>query len=184
MIVKKQILKKKLYHTYFGDAILGAIDGCITTFAIVAGATGAGFSNTVSIILGTANLLADGFSMAISNFHATKSQGDLTLPDETCAKSESPHPVYSGFVTFLAFIVVGFLPLLPFFFFWPPNITFISSCIVAALVFFGIGVIRGIITKQPTLWSGGTTLLTGGLAATLAYAVSAWLQSYLQLPMP
>ncbi|NIP71623.1 MAG: hypothetical protein GWO16_00680, partial [Gammaproteobacteria bacterium] len=48
------------------DAILGGIDGCVTTFAVVSGAFGAGFSATVALVLGFANLLADGFSMAIS----------------------------------------------------------------------------------------------------------------------
>jgi VIT1/CCC1 family predicted Fe2+/Mn2+ transporter len=61
-------------HGYLGDAVLGAIDGCVTTFAIVAGAVGAGFSGGVVIILGFANLIADGFSMAVSNYLGTKSE--------------------------------------------------------------------------------------------------------------
>jgi VIT1/CCC1 family predicted Fe2+/Mn2+ transporter len=48
----------------------------VTTFAVVAGAIGGGFSGLVVIILGIANLLADGFSMAIGNFQATKSARD------------------------------------------------------------------------------------------------------------
>src|SRR5688572_12202381 len=44
--------------SYLGDAVLGGIDGCVTTFAVVAGAMGAGFSAMVVIILGFANLLA------------------------------------------------------------------------------------------------------------------------------
>ncbi|AXY41003.1 VIT1/CCC1 transporter family protein [Halomonas alkalicola] len=56
------------------DAILGGIDGCVTTFAVVSGAFGAGFSATVALVLGLANLLADGFSMAISNYEAIKAQ--------------------------------------------------------------------------------------------------------------
>ena len=58
---------------YLGDAVFGAVDGCVTTFAVVAGAMGANLSNTVVIILGFANLLADGFSMAVSNYLGTKS---------------------------------------------------------------------------------------------------------------
>lgn len=61
-------------HGYLGDAVLGAIDGCVTTFAVVAGAVGAGFSANVVIILGLANLIADGFSMAVSNFLNAKSR--------------------------------------------------------------------------------------------------------------
>jgi VIT1/CCC1 family predicted Fe2+/Mn2+ transporter len=61
-------------HNYVADTMLGAVDGCVTTFAIVAGAVGAGFSAMVVIVLGFANLLADGFSMAVSNYLGTKSE--------------------------------------------------------------------------------------------------------------
>lgn len=54
--------------------MLGAIDGCVTTFAVVAGAVGGGFSGMVIIVLGFANLLADGFSMAAGNYLGVKSQ--------------------------------------------------------------------------------------------------------------
>ena len=54
--------------------MLGGIDGCVTTFAVVAGALGAGFSGLVVAILGLANLLADGLSMAVSNYLGTRSQ--------------------------------------------------------------------------------------------------------------
>jgi vacuolar iron transporter family protein len=61
-------------HGYLGDAVLGGIDGCVTTFAVVAGAVGAGFSANIVVILGFANLLADGFSMAVSNYLNAKSR--------------------------------------------------------------------------------------------------------------
>lgn len=34
-------------YCYVGDAVLGGIDGCVTTFAIVAGAVGGKFSGLV-----------------------------------------------------------------------------------------------------------------------------------------
>jgi VIT1/CCC1 family predicted Fe2+/Mn2+ transporter len=57
---------------YLPDAVYGAIDGTVTTFAVVAGAIGAGLSPRVVLILGAANLLADGFSMACGNFAGTR----------------------------------------------------------------------------------------------------------------
>ncbi|PHS18334.1 MAG: hypothetical protein COA78_02375 [Blastopirellula sp.] len=60
-------------HTFIGDFILGAVDGAITTFAIVAGVAGANYSITIAIVLGVANLLADGFSMAVSNYLKARS---------------------------------------------------------------------------------------------------------------
>ncbi len=58
------------------DFVYGGIDGAVTTFAIVAGVEGAGFSHIVIIALGIANVLADGFSMAAGNYSATKTEID------------------------------------------------------------------------------------------------------------
>jgi VIT1/CCC1 family predicted Fe2+/Mn2+ transporter len=64
-------------HSYVGDFILGAVDGAVTTFAIVAGAAGAGLSNGVVLVLGLANVLADGLSMAGGNFLRARSDQQM-----------------------------------------------------------------------------------------------------------
>jgi vacuolar iron transporter family protein len=61
---------------YIAEFVYGGIDGAITTFAVVAGATGADLQISVVIILGFANLLADGFSMSVGNFFSTKAEQD------------------------------------------------------------------------------------------------------------
>jgi len=58
------------------DGVLGAIDGTVTTFAIVAGVQGAGLAPGVIVALGLANVLADGFSMAAGNYSGTKAMLD------------------------------------------------------------------------------------------------------------
>jgi VIT1/CCC1 family predicted Fe2+/Mn2+ transporter len=63
-------------HNYLRDWIYGGIDGSVTTFAVVTGVIGARLSPAVILILGFANLLADGFSMAASNFLATRAEYD------------------------------------------------------------------------------------------------------------
>ncbi|MDQ0315964.1 VIT1/CCC1 transporter family protein [Amorphus orientalis] len=60
--------------SYLRDWIYGGIDGTVTTFAVVAGAIGADFSTRVLLVLGVANLLADGFSMAAANYSATRAE--------------------------------------------------------------------------------------------------------------
>jgi VIT1/CCC1 family predicted Fe2+/Mn2+ transporter len=54
--------------------VYGAVDGIVTTFAVVSGVAGASLSDSIVIILGLANLFADGFSMAIGNFLATRAE--------------------------------------------------------------------------------------------------------------
>ena len=61
-------------HNYLRDVIYGGVDGAVTTFAVVAGVVGAELSATVILIMGFANLAADGFSMAASNFLGTKAE--------------------------------------------------------------------------------------------------------------
>lgn len=63
-------------HSYLRDWVYGGIDGGVTTFAAVSGVVGADLSVGVILIVGAANILADGFSMAASNYLATKTDQD------------------------------------------------------------------------------------------------------------
>ncbi|MGI9483231.1 MAG: VIT1/CCC1 transporter family protein [Hyphomicrobiales bacterium] len=72
----RERLAKGATPNYLRDWIYGGIDGAVTTFAIVAGVIGAQLSSAIIIILGLANLLADGFSMAASNYSGTKTELD------------------------------------------------------------------------------------------------------------
>jgi len=62
---------------HFDDFIYGSIDGAVTTFAIVAGVIGADLSPIIILILGFANLFADGFAMAAANFQASKARNEF-----------------------------------------------------------------------------------------------------------
>ncbi len=87
-----QMIKKRLRlapkSEYISDAVLGGIDGCVTTFAVVSGAFGAGFPSSVAVVLGFANLIADGFSMAISNYESNTAKLEF---NESVRKSEEKH---------------------------------------------------------------------------------------------
>lgn len=64
----------KSFEGYLGEFVYGGIDGCVTTFAVVAGAVGASLESSVIIILGFANLLADGFAMSVGAYLSSKSE--------------------------------------------------------------------------------------------------------------
>ena len=64
-------------QVYLRDFVYGAIDGAVTTFAIVSGVAGAGLSSGVLLVLGLANLVADGFSMAVSAFQGIRTDEEL-----------------------------------------------------------------------------------------------------------
>ena len=72
--------KRSLYQrfeAYLGEFVYGGIDGCVTTFAVVAGAVGAGLGSDVILILGFANLLADGFAMSVGAYLSARSEKDV-----------------------------------------------------------------------------------------------------------
>lgn len=87
----RQRFRYGLKHSYLKDFVYGAVDGTVTTFAVVSSVAGTGLSSGIVIILGVANLLGDGFSMAVSNFLATRSEEQLR---EKARKMEEKHIAY------------------------------------------------------------------------------------------
>ncbi len=81
-------LERGARHSYLRDFIFGAVDGAVTTFAVVSGVAGANLSAGIVVILGIANLVGDGFSMAVSNFLATRADQELR---EMARKMEEAH---------------------------------------------------------------------------------------------
>lgn len=73
---------KKLFfdrtYVWLSDFVYGGIDGAVTTFAVVAGVHGADLSAVIIIILGLANLIADGFSMAVGKYSSDKAELERT----------------------------------------------------------------------------------------------------------
>ena len=66
----------KKFQEYLAEFVYGGIDGSVTTFAVVAGSVGAGLDSSVIIILGFANLFADGFAMSIGAYLSSKTEVD------------------------------------------------------------------------------------------------------------
>lgn len=77
--------------TYVGDWVLGANDGIITTFAVVAGAQGGALGVIAVLVLGFANLLADGFSMGASNYLGRRSTAEYVQTEEEALQWEIEH---------------------------------------------------------------------------------------------
>ena len=74
--VKLHHSEKIKYGAYIKSIVYGGLDGIITTFAIVAGVTGASLSYNIILILGFANLIADGISMAAADYLSTKAKAE------------------------------------------------------------------------------------------------------------
>ncbi len=215
--------------SYLRDWIYGGIDGAVTTFAIVAGVVGANLSSGVVLVLGLANLLADGFSMAASNYSGTKAEMDdyqrirrieekhidnnpagereeirqiyaakglggdeleglvhaitserslwidTMLTEEYGLSLAQRSPVKAALVTFAAFIVCGFVPLLPFVLGMSASAGL--ATIMTGCVFFLIGAVKSRWSTQHWIIGGVETATIGLTAAAVAYLVGYGLQS-------
>lgn len=226
-------------HFYLRDLIYGAIDGAITTFAVVAGVAGAGLPSGVVIILGLANLIADGFSMAVSNFLGTRAENQLldriravereeirrwpqgemeevrqiysrkgfdgelleqvvevitddterwvdTMVQEEHGMKTYAHDAFrAGLATFVAFNVVGAIPLMAYLANWfrPDTIAdpFLFSAVLTGAAFFVVGAMKSRLVNQSWHGAGAETIAVGGIAAALAYGVGVLLGGLVDL---
>lgn len=162
---------------YIGDLVLGANDGIITSFAVISGAAGAGLPAFVVIVLGLANLVADGISMGLSNYLSLRSAKDA---EKKVGINESrlDHPSRHGLATGLAFASAGALPLAPYFFGIPQNAQFPVAIVATAFSLFAVGALRTLVTGRHWLRSGMEMLLVGGAAAIAAYGVGAAVKAF------
>ncbi|HSH75325.1 MAG TPA: VIT1/CCC1 transporter family protein, partial [Longimicrobiales bacterium] len=145
-----------LAQHYLKDLVYGANDGIITTFAVVAGVAGAQLEARIVLILGFANLLADGFSMGASNF--------LSIRSDEAARSASgraalePFPTRHSLVTFAAFVIAGIVPLLSY------VVTidgqrFLMAVVLTLSTLFAVGAARSLVTDV-RWWRGGLEMLS------------------------
>ncbi len=211
---------------YLRDAVYAANDGAITTFAVVAGVAGASLEPLVILILGFANLFADGISMASGNYLGTKSEKDLYskersrnqrlleedkeaykkrvakfLSDKGYGEQDvgglaelithnkkfaldfimheemglveqgSARPIKGAFVTLVAFMIAGLVPLVPYIFFAGAGNTFLYASIFTGIALFSVGAARSIYMESSWFKAGFEMLFVGGIAAIVAYGI-------------
>ena len=220
--------------SYLRDWVYGGIDGTVTTFAVVAGVVGAELSTNALLILGAANLFADGFSMAAGNYSGTKAEIeeyeqvrrmeerhvelapegereeirqifeakgfsgealdsavdvitatrdrwiDTMMTEEHGLPPISRSPARAALTTFLAFLLCGSIPLLPFVLGAPASIW--ASTVMTGITFFSIGSLRSRWSPAPWWRTGMETFLIGITAASVAYLVGVILAGFLQTP--
>ena len=221
------------FSDYLGEFVYGAIDGSVTTFAVVAGAAGANLESSIVIILGFANLIADGFSMSVGSYLSSKSEiqnyekhkqieywevdhlpekereeireiyeakgfkgelleqvvdtitadkdrwVDVMMKEELEMAEQTKSPLAMGSVTFISFLLLGFVPLIiyvmDYFMVINQNLFFVSS-VLTGICFIGIGYLKSLVTHTAKFRSIIETLILGGAAAILSYFVGGFIE--------
>jgi len=217
---------------YVKSLVFGGLDGIITTFAVVAASKGGSLSTEIVLLMGFANLFADGLSMGFGDFLSSKAEHeyattekkrekwefdnfpegekremveiymqrgmkeeDATIIIETMSKyedifvdvmmveelglmpPEEESSFMNGLVTFVAFSLFGFVPLMPYLIgrlakSGSEDALFVSACALTAFTLFSLGAAKAKFTNQAQVKSGFFMLMNGGLAAICAYLVS------------
>jgi len=222
-------LRKGTKITYLQEWVYGGIDGVITTFAIVAGVIGANLSPVIILILGIANLVGDGFSMAAGSYSSTKTEIDnynrlrkfeskqiklcpegekeeirqiykakgfssdelerivetitsndqlwidTMMYEEYGLSSNQRIPIRSALNTFIAFLICGIMPLMPFLFFMTDPFYFALG--FSAITFFAIGSFKSIWSLSKWWEQGINTMFIGLSAAGIAFTIGYWLRN-------
>jgi vacuolar iron transporter family protein len=163
---------------YVRELIYGANDGIITTFAVVAGVSGGGLSLRVVLIIGAANLFADGLSMAAGNYLSIKSHESVLeaqdLPEEEAS------PVRHSLATFLAFVLAGAVPLLPYMIPVLRIDRFTLSIAFTLLALFAVGASRALVANVRWWRAGLEMLVLGAGVAGVAYGSGAMVSAMLR----
>lgn len=164
---------------YLAEVIYGANDGIVTTFAVVSGVAGAALNPSIVLILGAANLFADGFSMGMSNYLSRRSELDYehAVRNGMRARLSPPPdgktPRRTALVTFVAFVIAGWAPLVPYII--GLDTAFVASIAFTGFAFFVVGASRSLVTARHWTINGIEMFVIGMAAASVAYAVGALL---------
>jgi vacuolar iron transporter family protein len=158
---------KQVVGHYLPDLVYGANDGIITTFAVVSGVVGASLSERVILILGFANLVADGFSMGASNYLSRRSYPDAA------DRASRDVAVRHGAATLIGFVTAGVVPLVAYVAPLPDDDRLAVAVALTLATLFAVGATRAAFTHLGWIRSGLEMLSIGALAAAVAFGIGA-----------
>lgn len=218
---------------YLKEFVYGGNDGIVTTFAVVAGFSGASIGadalniSLITVLLfGLANLFADGAAMGLGSLLSVRShkkvyqnaynkelketkdsyefeitETEYIFEEKGYSKEDSKqltalisknpkfwaafmvthelelsNPEHEneylmGLATFIAFIIFGFIPLLPYLFNNTAENLFLYSCICTIVALILLGVLRSVLAKEKLFSAIGEVLAVGIISSSLAYIV-------------
>lgn len=138
---------------------------------MVGGVAGGALSPTAVLVIGAANLAADGVSMGVGNFQAIRAherarEADL-LPEEEA------YPWKHGLATLVAFVAAGVLPLLPYALPAADETRLALSSLLTLTAMFIVGALRASVTRESWIKTALETVGLGTIVAVTAYGAGA-----------
>ena len=156
---------------YVRDLVYGANDGIITTFAVVAGVAGGSLSQLAVLVVGVANLAADGVAMGVGNLLAIRAHESALAAEKR--PEEEAYPWKHGVATLAAFVVACAVPLVPYILPFAERHRLTLSAVFTMAALFTVGAARAAVTRDRWWKTGPEMLLLGGVVAAAAYGAGA-----------
>ena len=149
-------------ETYLRPSLLGAVDGLITSFVIVAGGLASQTPRKNIVLIGFSSLVADGISMGVSEAISSRAQDQLRW----C------QAFIRGLACFVSFIVFGCAPLVGYTVGSTDEVGRYVSIVVFVVMLFSVGALRAAITQEQCVWAIGEVVTLGAAAGGVAYAIA------------
>lgn len=154
--------KKNFRETYLRPMLLGAIDGLITSFVIIAGGVAGNVQKSSVLIIAFSSLIADAMSMGVSETISSRSQNVISWQIA----------LFKGLICFLSFVLFGIIPIVAYSLIRTETLSQIVSAVAFAFMLVVVGCIRAFITEESyprtILEVTGVGVVTGMVAYSIA----------------
>lgn len=153
------------------ELIFGLEDGLVSTLGVVTGMASGLSNSSVVILSGIVVVLVESLSMAAGTYLSNKAEYDLN-------KKHAAPVLFAALVMFVAYVLGGSIPLLPYFFL-SVNQGIVGSVIATVISLYLVGYYKGVVTRTNRVKSGFEMMTVSLLAAGLGYIIGAIGSRYL-----
>jgi VIT1/CCC1 family predicted Fe2+/Mn2+ transporter len=161
---------------FLRDIIFGVHDALLTNIGIITGFVAALQENHLILLAAIIDVVISAFAMAFGTYLSRTSESDY-LKGQLDAKAHADledvmaNPIVAAVVMWFTYVISGSIPLIPFMFGLLPQDAVRYATVLALIVFFIVGYLKGAITRTNRWLSGLQFLLFGSIAATVGYFI-------------
>ncbi len=164
---------------FLRDIVFGVHDALLTNIGIVTGFVAALSSNRLIILAALIDVVISAFAMSFGTYLSRTSETDY-LKEQLHHKAQqdladvSANPISAAVVMWFTYVISGMIPLAPFMVGLDPHVSVRYAVILSLIVFFGVGALKGVVTRTNPWLSGLQFLCFGGFAAVIGYLIGTY----------
>lgn len=169
---------------FLRDIVFGVHDALLTNIGIVTGFVTALQDNRLIVVAALIDVTVSAFAMAFGTYLSRKSEsayleGQLDKEAHATLESALAKPVSAAVVMWITYVIAGLIPLAPFAFDIPGDLALRYAIVLTLIVFFVVGLLKGVITRGNRWQSGLQFLAFGTIAAVIGYVIGLYGQQFI-----